>query len=95
MATIEISRSHSLPKDQARQKAEELAKSMADKLGLEWKWVDDTIEFHAPSGMAKGAKGQVIVRENEVRVEVDLPFMLRPMKGMIEGKINEKLANLV
>ncbi len=94
MATIEISRPHTLSKDDARQKAEELAKGMAEKLGIEWKWAGDTIEFHAPSGMAKGAKGQVIVREKEVRVEVDLPLMLRPMKGVVEGKIKERLDRL-
>jgi putative polyhydroxyalkanoate system protein len=91
MATIEISRSHSLPKEEAKQKAEELAKSMETKLGLAWKWVGDNVEFHAPSGAAKGTKGVVRVLEKAVEVSVDLPFMLKMMKGTIEEKIQEKL----
>ena len=95
MATIEISRPHSLPKDEAKKKAEELARSMETKLGLEWKWVGDNVEFHAPSGTAKGTKGTVRVLDNAVEVSVDLPFMLKMMKGMVEEKITEKLKTLL
>lgn len=95
MATIDISRPHSLSKDDAKKKAEELAKSMQSKLGLEWKWVGDNVEFHAPSGTAKGTKGVVRVLEKAVEVSVDLPFMLKMMKGTIEEKIREKLDALL
>ena len=95
MATIDIKRSQSLPKDTAKQKAEELAKSMETKLGIVWSWAGDAIKFDAPGGVAKGAKGAVSVTEKEVRVEVDLPFMLRVMKGTIEDRINEKLNQLL
>ncbi|MBP9112262.1 MAG: polyhydroxyalkanoic acid system family protein [Polyangiaceae bacterium] len=91
MATIELSKSHTLPIDDAKKKAEDLARGMAEKLGLEWKWAGDAIDFHAASGMAKGVKGQVAVSEKEVKVSVDLPMMLRMMKGTIEDKIKEKL----
>jgi hypothetical protein len=30
-----------------------------------------------------------------VRVEVDLPFLLRAVKGTVESKINEKLDQLI
>ncbi len=95
MATIDITRAHTLSKDAARQKAEELAKSMEAKLGLTWRWSGDTIRFEAPSGAAKGTSGDVHVSDKAVRVTVDLPFMLRVMKGTIEGKINEKLNQLL
>ncbi len=95
MATIEISRSHTLPKDDARKKAEELAKSMETRLGLTWSWDGDRIRFQAPSGAAKGTKGDVHVTDNTVKVTVDLPFMLRVMKGTIENKIHEKLDQLL
>lgn len=95
MATIEISRPHSLPKEEAKKKAEELAKSMESKLGLEWKWVGDNVEFNAPSGAAKGTKGTVKVTDAAVSVSVDLPFMLKMMKGTIEDKINEKLTQIL
>jgi len=94
MSTIDISKSHTLSKDDARKKAEELARSMEAKIGIEWKWEGDAISFNAPSGVAKGAKGHVEVTDKVVRVTVDLPLMLRVMKGTIESKINEKLEGL-
>jgi putative polyhydroxyalkanoate system protein len=95
MATIDIKRSHSLPKDEARQKAEELAKNLETKIGITWRWEGDAVKFEAKSGAAKGVSGQVSVSDTEVRVEVELPFLLRVLKGTIEGRINEKLAQLV
>jgi putative polyhydroxyalkanoate system protein len=95
MSTIDISRAHKLPLDAARLKAEELAKSMEAKLGMTWKWAGDTIHFETPSGAAKGTKGDVEVTVNAVRVVVDLPFMLRVMKGTIESKIHEKLDQIL
>lgn len=95
MATIDITRPHSLPLADAKQKAEDLAKGMAEKFGFEWKWDGDTIRFDAQSGAAKGTKGEVSVSEKDVRVAIDLPFMLRVMKSTIETKVSEKLAALV
>jgi len=95
MATIDIRRGHKLSVEEAKAKAEELAKSMEQKLGLTWSWSGDAIQFTAPSGAAKGTKGEVQVSSAEVRVIVDLPFMLRVMKGSIESKIHEKLNQLL
>lgn len=91
MATIDIKRNHNLGLDAAKVKAEELANGMKDKLGIVWRWDGNNIKFDAPSGMAKGATGQVTVATAEIRVEIDLPLMLRPMKGMVESKVKEKL----
>jgi putative polyhydroxyalkanoate system protein len=95
MATIDIRRQHTLSKDDAKKRAEELAKSMQDKLGIRWRWVGDVIDFDAPSGTAKGATGKVTVDGSAVRVEIDLPFLLRPMKGVVESKVKEKLDGLL
>jgi len=95
MATIDIRRAHTLDKAEARTRAEALAKGMEEKLGLSWSWDGDKIRFNAPSGPAKGATGTVSVDPKEVRVEVDLPFLLRAVKGTVESKINEKLDALI
>jgi putative polyhydroxyalkanoate system protein len=95
MATIDITRAHSLSLDDAKKKAEELAKGMADRFGIHWKWEGNSIRFDAPSGAAKGTKGEVAVSDKNVRVAIDLPFMLRVMKGTIEDKVNEKLSALL
>lgn len=94
MATIELSKAHTLPLEDARKKAEELAKGMESKLGISWSWAGDVIKFEASSGAAKGTKGEVAVTDKTVKVSVDLPFMLRIMKGTIEEKIKEKLATI-
>ena len=91
MATIDIRREHKLGKDTAKQKAEELARGLESKLEIRWKWDGDRIRFDAPSGMAKGTTGTVSVEPTAVRVEVDLPFLLKAMKGTIESKIKDKL----
>lgn len=95
MATIEITRSHSMNLEDAKKKAEDLAKGIADRFGIEWKWKGNVIVFDATSGAAKGTKGEVSVTEKDVKVAIDLPFMLRVMKGTIEGKVKEKLDALV
>ena len=91
MSTIDIKRSHNLGLEGAKQKAEMLANGMKEKLGIQWKWDGNNIKFDAPSGMAKGANGTVTVDVSSLRVEIDLPFLLRAMKGTVESKVNEKL----
>jgi putative polyhydroxyalkanoate system protein len=95
MATIDVTRAHSLPKEDAKKKAEEFAKGMQERFELEWRWQGDSIVFDAPRGAAKGTKGEVNVTDKSVRVQIDLPFLLRVMKGTIESKVEEKLTKLL
>jgi putative polyhydroxyalkanoate system protein len=95
MATIDIRRTHLLSNDEAKVKAEELARSMEQKLGIRWRWEGSFIKFDAPSGKAKGATGVVTIATQEVRVEIDLPFLLKPLRGMVEGRVKDKLDTLL
>ena len=95
MATIDIRRAHTLDKEEAKRRAEALAKGLEEKLGISWHWEGDKIAFNAPSGAAKGASGTVHVEPTQVRVEVDLPFLLRAVKGTVESKIQQKLDDLI
>jgi putative polyhydroxyalkanoate system protein len=95
MSTIDVRRAHSLPKEDAKKRAEVLAGSMQQKFELVWHWDGDRIVFDAPHGAAKGTKGSVEVSEKEVRVQIDLPFLLRMLKGTIESKVNDKLNQLL
>jgi putative polyhydroxyalkanoate system protein len=95
MATIDIKRSHALGLDTAKAKAEELAKGLEQKIGIQWRWQGDDIAFEAPSGVAKGAKGTVKVDASNIHVAIDLPFLLKAMKGTVEQKVNEKLDHLI
>jgi putative polyhydroxyalkanoate system protein len=95
MSTIDVRRAHTLPLDEAKKRAEDLAKSMQQKFELDWHWDGDRIVFEAPRGAAKGTKGTVAVTAGDVRVQIDLPFMLRMLKGTVEGKVNDKLSQLL
>ncbi len=95
MSTIDITRAHSLAKDEAKKRAEELAKSLQARFNLVWRWEGDAIRFDAPGGPAKGTKGEVAVTDKDVRVQIDLPFLLKMLKGTVESKVHEKLAQLL
>jgi putative polyhydroxyalkanoate system protein len=95
MSTIDISRGHALPKEEAKKRAEDLAKNLAAKFELNWAWDGDTIRFDAPRGAAKGTKGEVNVGDKEVRVQIDLPFLLKMLKGTVESRVQEKLNQLL
>lgn len=95
MATIDMRRKHSLERDDVRSRAEELARDMQRKLGIQWRWDADSIKFDTPSGAAKGVTGEVSVGASEVRIQIDLPFLLRAIKGKIEGKVKDKVDALI
>jgi putative polyhydroxyalkanoate system protein len=95
MSTIDVRRNHTLPKEEARKRAEALAKAMQSRFDLDWRWEGDRIVFEAPRGAAKGTKGSVDVSDQEVRVQIDLPFLLRVMKGTVESKVQEKLGQVL
>ena len=92
MPTIDVRRTHTLSRDEARKRAEELAESMKQRFDLDWHWEGDRILFEARRGAAKGTRGSVDVSERDVRVQIDLPLMLRVMKAAVESKVEEKLA---
>jgi putative polyhydroxyalkanoate system protein len=95
MSTIDITQGHALSKDEAKKRAEDLAKSLQAKFNLDWRWEGDAIRFDAPHGPAKGTKGEVAVSDSTVRVQIDLPFLLKMLKGTVEAKVHEKLKQLL
>lgn len=95
MATIDIKRAHTLDIEEAKKRAEALAKDMEGKLGIRWNWEGNNIKFDAPSGAAKGATGTVSVDAGNISVAIDLPFLLRAVKGTVSEKVSEKLDKLI
>lgn len=86
MATIDISRDHQLGLEKAKAAAEGIAEKLKEKVQVDYRWQGNDLVFDR-----SGAKGSIVVSENNVRVQIDLGMMLRPMKGMIESKVNEYL----
>ena len=68
MSTIDITHAHTLAKDEARKRAEDLARSLESRFNLRWHWDGDAIHFDAPGGAAKGTKGEVSVTDTDVHV---------------------------
>ena len=95
MATIDVRRAHTLSKEEARKRAEDFARNMEQRFELQWRWEGDRIVFDAPRGAAKGTRGTVDVGDKDVRVQIDLPFLLRMLKGTVESKVHEKLDKLL
>jgi putative polyhydroxyalkanoate system protein len=94
MASIDINRTHSLGLATAKERVEAVAARLQTKLGITWRWDGDKVAFHADSGVAKGVKGTISVTESNVHTEIDLPFLLKAMKGTITKKVEEELAQL-
>lgn len=92
MASIEMGRRHSLDLPAARRKVEDLARDLESKIGLAWRWEgEDRVRFDVPKGPAKGVRGTLSVTAMDVRIEIDLPLLVKPMKGVIASRVQEKL----
>ncbi len=86
MATVEITREHTLGKDAAKERAQQMADKLAAKLDAKCSWQDDELTFKR-----SGVDGSILVGEDNVRVAVKLGMMLTPMAGMVKGEIEKAL----
>lgn len=84
MAHITMKRCHALGAEKARGQIEQLAQRMADRLGGAWRWQGDQAVCEA-----RGARARVSYDETTVSIDVDLPFVMRPMRSVLEAKIEE------
>lgn len=85
MASVDIIREHDLGVAEARKRAEPLLEDLRSSFGVNGTWEGDQFVITEP------ANGTLDVTDISVRVQVDLPLFLRPMKGVVESKINESL----
>lgn len=84
MAEIHIERAHTLGKEAAWAAALRVAERMKEKAQVNYRVVGDTIEFERT-----GASGRIVVEAERIVAKVKLGLLLRPMRGVIEGKIDE------
>jgi putative polyhydroxyalkanoate system protein len=94
MATIDIRRSHALPVEELRKKVDQMSGSLEAKYAVHGHWQGDEMVLEG-SGMTRGVKGRIKVDAATVLVELDLPLLLRPMKGQVEESIARKLDKLL
>lgn len=85
MAEISMKRKHGLEDaDDVRSRIEGLAEKISDRLGGTWRWQGDEAVC-----AARGAEARVCYDAESISLDVKLPLMLRPLRGMLETKIEE------
>lgn len=84
MAQISMRKSHALGAETARGRIELLAQRMADRLGGAWRWQGEQAICEA-----RGAKARVFYDAESISIEVDLPFAMRPMRKLLEAKLED------
>lgn len=91
MARIEARCAQTLPYSEARQRAEEFARRMAEQFGLAWRWRGDMLCFAAHSGVARGIHGELALGTEDVRVTLHVPLLLRLLSRTLGAKADALL----
>lgn len=86
MASIDLSRSHDLGKQQAAEQADQLAAELSSQFDMDYAWEGDVMHFQRP-----GVNGTIEVRESSIRVCAELGLFLFALKPAIENEINRYL----
>jgi putative polyhydroxyalkanoate system protein len=87
MSDIRIERAHTLGKQAALAAALRVAERMHEKAQVKYRVLGDSIEFER-----SGASGHMLVSETTISAEVKLGLMLKPMRSVLERKIEEYFA---
>jgi putative polyhydroxyalkanoate system protein len=90
MATIEIHRTHALPVETLKKKVDEMSGTLDAQYAVKGHWQGEEMVLEG-SGMSRGVKGRIKIDATTVLIEIDLPLLLRAMKGSIEQSITRKL----
>ena len=90
MSKITIKRRHGLDHKKAKSAAEKIARDLKSRFDLDYAWDGDHIAFERP-----GLSGTLQVGKAELRLDVELSFLLTPLKGPIEQAIHRELDALV
>jgi putative polyhydroxyalkanoate system protein len=87
MADIRVERTHALGREAALAAGLRVAERMKEKAQVEYRVDGEVISFERT-----GAKGTLTVTPDRVIAEVKLGMLLKPMKGFVEGKIDDYFA---
>lgn len=86
MATIEMSRNHTLGIAGAHQAIENIAQQLHTRLGVDYRWDGETMTFDG-----SGVDGHAVVGETNVQIEIHLGLFVSPMQGMIRDQLEKYL----
>lgn len=87
MPKISISRPHSLAPAVLKQRITDLGEKLQSKYQAKTAWKDDkTMDVKGP-----GVEGKLTIANDKIDVNLDLGFLLSPMKGKIEEALTKEL----
>ena len=89
MADIDIRRAHNLGLKGARAAADRMAEQLGRKFDLKGKWEGNVMRFERP-----GVTGSLAITDKDLNLSVALGFLLKAMKGSIQGAVEEQLDQL-
>ena len=89
MPSISIARTHALTHKKAKDAAERIARDLKQRFALDYAWEGDDVRFARP-----GVSGRMRVGKKDVALDVQLGFLLTPMKPVIEREIHAQLDKL-
>ena len=89
MPTISIQRRHKLDHKNAKAAAQKIAADLHQRFDLECTWDGDNVSFQR-----SGLSGEMRVGKNDVELNVQLSFLMTPLKGPIEKAIRNELDTL-
>jgi len=89
MSDISLVRSFSLPIKVARARVQRTADELADEYGLRSEWQGNTLHFDR-----SGLHGEMHVSQSEIRLQVHLSLLLRPLKAKLISRIEDKFDRL-
>jgi putative polyhydroxyalkanoate system protein len=78
MAKISIARKHALSHKKAKDVAEKIAKDLNQRFELDYAWDGDHVDFERP-----GVSGRMMVGKDEIALNVNLGWLLSPLKPAI------------
>jgi putative polyhydroxyalkanoate system protein len=89
MPDIDLRRVHDLGLEGAREAADHMMATLAHRFGLRGQWQGNVLNFERP-----GVTGALAVDESNLHLTVSLGFLLKAMRGTIEGAVLRELETL-
>ena len=96
---MEIKRDHNMTMDSAVQLANQILPGFIEKAGdnvsnIQQQWDGNVLRF-AFQAHGMNIKGTLLVTDDEIIIESELPFMARPFEGVVRSAIELKLDTLL
>lgn len=97
--TVSLSIPHDLTQDEARQRIQTGLTDLRSRFGekatsVHEQWTENRLDF-AVTAMNQSITGRVDVTASDVRIEVDLPWMLAMLAGKFKGRVEQEARKML